>query len=168
MPCLDLIIDDGTTRVQVPYTDMTDFNYSFVTLPSIAAQQQRSISRSSSGCLIIQKNTCGEVDNKPEVPCENTDPATEEGAKAVAAVSKLSISFSGQSITEQPFAALNRLRIWKIHCIRPLPGHGRKGRAGHLDHPIINAMNTTMQLNGQAKSPANMGGLKFSFQCEEI
>ncbi|MCK5813837.1 MAG: hypothetical protein KAH03_06250 [Cocleimonas sp.] len=138
MACLDLILDDGITQVDVLYRHVNDFNYQF---PNIETQ------RSNSGALIIQQSCTNDLDSKS---------------------GKLTVSFSGVTPTDYPFASLDRHQPWELHCIRPLTGHGRTGRGGALDHPILQVYNTSMTLNGQAKSAASVGGLQFSFQCREI
>lgn len=138
MACLALIINDGTTQIDVLYQHVNDFNYQF---PNIETQ------RSNSGALIIQQS------------CTN-DLASKSG--------KLTVSFSGVTRIDYPFASLDRHKPWQLHCIRPLAGHGRTGRVGALDHPILQVYNTAMTLNGQAKSDAGVGGLQFSFSFKEI
>jgi len=138
MACLDLIIDDGATVINVAYQHIANFNYQF---PSINAK------RSAGGDLIVQQS------------CP-------DGAGSGAG--KLIVVFSGVSNTDYPFAALNRFKPWELHCIRPLLGHGRTGRVGALNHPVLQVYNTSMALNGQAKSAASVGGLQFSFQVTEI
>ncbi|MCK5812762.1 MAG: hypothetical protein KAH03_00820 [Cocleimonas sp.] len=138
MACLDLILDDGTTQVSVIYQHVNNFNYQF---PNIETR------RSENGALIIQQSCTN-----------NTDSNT----------GKLSVTFSGVTPDDYPFASLDRHKPWTLHCVRPLLGHGRTGRVGALDHPILQVYNTSMTLNGQAKSAAAVGGLQFSFTLEEI